>query len=237
MPTAHMCIRSLGCCVRRRACGASCAWRWPAWCAQCSASRRHLGSPPRREQRGDGAAARRQRRRRSAARAPWPPGRRGRPQRLRRRAEKWCLRADIWTYLDGHVCAGRAAQAAERAGGQRSPGDRGQSARPQRRHGRRRARTRSPPPRACADGAAGDRSPSQSEPAPADAAAAAVPQPRPRPVAAPKQPQRSARSQARRREPAGGDARAWREVRSDDWAAPGYYPRAGFQEGFFSFFR
>jgi hypothetical protein len=88
-----------------------------------------------------------------------------------------------------------------------------------------------------ADGAAGDRSPSQSEPAPADAAAAAVPQPRPRPVAASKQPQRSARSQARRREPAGGDARAWREVRSDDWAAPGYYPRAGFQEGFFSFFR
>ncbi len=88
-----------------------------------------------------------------------------------------------------------------------------------------------------ADGAAGDRSSSQSEPAPADAAAAAVPQPRPRPVAAKQPPQRSARSQARRREPAGNDARAWREARSDDWAAPGYYPRAGFQEGFFSFFR
>ena len=87
-----------------------------------------------------------------------------------------------------------------------------------------------------ADGAAGDHSPSKSESA-AGADAAVVPQPRPRPVAASKQPQRTARSQVRRREPAGGDARAWREVRSDDWAAPGYYPRDGFREGFFSFFR
>lgn len=82
-----------------------------------------------------------------------------------------------------------------------------------------------------------DRSPSKSAPAAgADAAAAAVPQPRPRPVAASKPPQRTARSQARRREPA-NDARSWREVRSDDWGAPGYPVRDGFREGFFSFFR
>jgi hypothetical protein len=72
--------------------------------------------------------------------------------------------------------------------------------------------------------------------APIDAAASA--EPPPRPAAASKKPQKTARSQNRRRDPGGTDGLWGREVRADDWSARGYgerdYGRSGYaREGSF----
>jgi hypothetical protein len=63
-----------------------------------------------------------------------------------------------------------------------------------------------------------------------------------RPAAASKKPQKTARSQNRRRDPTWSDAPWWREVRADDWGTRGYgerdYGRSGYaREDSFGFFR